>query len=118
MNKELVEGLLAGAKNLTEVTTGLASDLIAETINLYIFLGILSVIKFASVFIIYFILKKYVKMLPDEYATFKKSASAFLIVSSLIFFVYKSFPHLEDIAKATVAPKIFLIQKGSELLKR
>lgn len=118
ITKETIDAILAGAKSFTEVTSGLASDLIAEALNLYIFLGILSVLKFMSVFIIYFILRKYVNALPEEYATFKKSANALLITSSLIFFVVKSFPHLEDIAKATVAPKIFLIQKGSELLKR
>jgi hypothetical protein len=118
LNEETVNSLLAGAKNLSEVTAGVATDLINEALNLYILLGILSVLKFAAIFVIWAILHKYFSTLPEEYAVFKKSAKAMILSLSLVFFVVKSFPHLEDIAKAMVAPKIFLIQKGAEVLKR
>ncbi len=118
LNEETVNALLAGAENMTKVTAGLATELVNEAINLYIFLGLLAVIRFASIFVVWAIIRKYLSTMPDEYADFKKAGQAFILCSSLIFFVYKSYPHMEDMAKAMVAPKIFLIQKGAEVLKR
>lgn len=118
ITKEQVQPFIDGAKSVVDVTAGMTTELIAEAINLFILEGVLSVLKFAAVFIIYAIIRKYLTALPAEMEQAKRAGLTITLCGSIIFFTVKSYPHLVDISKAMVAPKIFLIEKGAQLIRR
>lgn len=122
ITKETVEAAIAGTKSIASVIAGAGTDLMNEALNLFILQAVLGVLKFAAVFVVFFVVKKYIDTMiasssveqdTKMYKAFKTSA----LVASIIFFTAKSFPHIEEIGKALVSPKIFLMEKANELRK-
>lgn len=122
ITKEVLQGLLQGGENVAKVAVGTAKDLTNEAINLFIIDSLLSILKFSVVFIIFYIVKRYCEaMSTDATPQSKNVIKAFkttALVLSLIFFTTQSFPHLQVITKALVAPKIFLIEKTADFVKK
>lgn len=115
---ETVESIINGSKNISNVATGVATELTNEAINLFIIESVLSVLKFSVVFVIFFIVKKYCDAMTSEgnakiFKAFKTTA----LILSLIFFTTQSFPHITQVCKALVAPKIFLMEKTVGMVK-
>jgi hypothetical protein len=111
---------MAGSKSIAEVLSGVSSELAAEAINLYLLTAALSILKYSGIFLLYFILKKYLGYLKEASLISEsifKGLNLFIIMSSMIYFFNSSYPHLETIIKIQVAPKIFLLQKGTEIVR-
>lgn len=119
VNEETIKALAEGSQSLVKVAAGVSTELVNEAINLYIIESVLSILKFAVVFVIFYIVKRYLESMMDDKSNLKlfKSFKTTAIILSLIFFTTQSFPHLINLSKALVAPKIFLLEKGSELLR-
>ncbi len=118
INPETVQNLIKGGENVAKVMVGTANELTTEAINLFIVDSVLSILKFSVVFVIFFIVKKYCDTITDDnnkklFKAFKTTA----LVLSLIFFTTQSFPHIQTIVKALVAPKIFLLEKAKDVVK-
>lgn len=116
------EKLLEGMKGMMELAGKGATDLMDEALNLFIVLSILDILKFASVFVVFFIVKKYldtVKSASDSEKTKRLAHSAQVagLILSIIFFVSHSYSGAVSITKALVAPKIFLMEKGYHMVK-
>jgi hypothetical protein len=116
INDETLKELIKGGESIAKVAAGSATQLTNEAINLFIVESLLSILKFAVVFVIFFIVKKYCDTMADDsnkklFKSFKTTA----LVLSLIFFTTQSFPHIMQISKALVAPKIFLMEKALSL---
>lgn len=123
ITKETMETMIEGVKSITGVAAGVGAELINETINLFILESVLGILKFASVFVVFFIVNKYINAMVDNESKAKdksiaKSFKTSALILSIIFFTTKSFPHIENIGKALVSPTIFLAQKTLELKKR
>ena len=120
ISEETVKQFAAGAESLAKVTAGVSTELMNEAINLFLVESALNILKFASVFVVFYIVKRYFDVMMEanksKEALFKGLKTTALVVS-IIFFSTQSFPHLVEMSKALVAPKIFLIEKGSELIK-
>lgn len=118
VTKESMESLVSGTESLVKVVGGVASELTNEAINLFIIQGVLSVLQYAVVFVVFLIVKKYCDSMmtnaEESHIKLFKALKTTALVLSLVFFSSKSFPHLTEIAKALVAPKIFLLEKANE----
>lgn len=114
-----LDKLKAGAENIGQVAVGAAEKLSAEAINLFIVQSALNVLKFLSVFIIFYMVKKYLDFLQSAGWNEKKVRALNLsaLIIAITFFVTQSFPHLMEISKALIAPNIFLLEKGKEFYK-
>jgi hypothetical protein len=122
ITKETVDAAINGGKSIAGILSGVGTELINETINLFILEASLGILKFASVFIVFFIVKKYIGTMIESMTDSKdiQRANAFktsALILSIVFFTAKSFPHIESIGKALVAPKVFLLEKANELRK-
>jgi len=119
INEETLQTLLTGAEGVAKVVSGTTAVLINEAINWYILSGLLAILKFASVFVIFYIVKRYIDLVEDTLGTATtKAFKTTLLIISLAFFTIKSYPHIESITKAMVAPKLFILEKGQELLQK
>lgn len=121
ISEETMKHFTEGAKSVASVTAGLSSELINEAINLFIIESLLHVLKFAAVFVVFMIIKKYIDTMMSMEGMKIGVLKAFktcALVASIVFFTAQSFPHIINVAKAMVAPKIFLLEKGAELIKR
>lgn len=119
MTEEVVKGVVNGVKETVPLLTELATDLTTEAINLFIFIGVLGILKAASVFVIYFIIRKYITSVQDvnaENQTLINALKTLLSVISIVIFVCFSYPHLVNIGKALIAPKLFIAEKSAEIL--
>lgn len=121
VTKETLELVKDGAKGAVELVTQGTTVLVNETINLYLFYGVLGLLKAGVVFVVYFIVKKFIDAMletanPQE-ANKLKALKSTAIVISLIFFTAKSMPYIHDMGKALVAPNLFLAEKAAEILK-
>lgn len=120
ITKETVDSAIAGAKSITSVVTGAATELTNEAINLFIMESALAVLKFSAVFVVFFIVKKYFDTMTEADKTKEgmfKALKTSSLVAAIIFFTASSFPHITQIGKAMVAPKIFLLEKAAALRK-
>ena len=122
IKKETIDAAIEGGKSIAGLMSGIGTDLVNETINLFILEASLGILKFASVFVVFFIVKKYIDTMIASTVEEKdkKVANAFktsALVLSIVFFTAKSFPHIESIGKALVAPKVFLLEKANQLRK-
>lgn len=93
-----------------------------EALNLFIVLSILDILKFASVFVIFYIVKKYLDAVSQSTESVKTkrlvhSAKVAGLVLSIIFFISHSYEGAVSITKALVAPKLFLLEKGYGIVK-
>lgn len=118
ITKEVTDKLIDGSKSVADVIIGATKELSNEAVNLFIVQSFLAILKYAVVFVVFFVVKKYLDTIMDETNDkIIKSFKTMAICISLTFFAYKSFPHLQDIAKAFVAPNIFLAEKAIDLKK-
>jgi uncharacterized membrane protein len=123
ITKETLDTAIKGGESIAKVLSGTATELMNEAIALFIMESILSVLKFAAVFVVFFIVKKYCDTMAEASKAQKDGGRMFhafktaALVCSIIFFTASSFPHITQIGKALVAPKIFLIEKANELRK-
>lgn len=121
ITKETLDTVIKGGESIAKVLSGTATDLMNEAIALFLVDSVLSIVKFAAVFVVFFIVKKYCDVAAEasgerskqKFNAFKTSA----LVASIIFFTASSFPHIRQIGKAMVAPKMFLLEKANELRK-
>lgn len=116
---EQIQMLEKGAKSIVDTATTGVNHLTAEAINLFIVQSSLNVLKFASVFIVFYMVKRYLSFLHSAGLSEKtyKAVSLATMILSLTFFTTQSFPHLMNITEAIVAPNIFLLKKGAEFYK-
>lgn len=122
VDEQTLKHFAEGAESVVRVTAGVSTELVNEAINLFIIESALNILKFAAVFVVFFIVKKYLDTMmaasEDKNKGLFKSFKTTALVLTIIFFTTQSFPHITEMCKAIVAPKIFLLQKGSELLKK
>lgn len=118
---ETMDKLIKSAESVVKVSSGSATELMAEAINLFIIDSVLSVLKVAVVFILFYIVKRYCQaLLVGAKEADKKVFKAFetaTLICSLVYFTGASFPHLQNITKALVAPKLFLLERATTLMK-
>lgn len=117
MNELLTNLILNATSQYTAATKGLALEIINEAMNLYLVLSVLSAMKYLVIFVLYFIIRKYLNSLPSTYEQVKKVSHTSILVVSLFTFVWFTYPHFETISRVLVAPKLFLLTKGVELFK-
>lgn len=120
ITEETVKVFMAGAESVAKVTAGVSTELMNEAVNLFVVESVLHILKFASVFVVFFIVKKYLDVMMEtnkEKEGLFKALKTSALVLSIIFFTTQSFPHLIEMSKALVAPKIFLLEKGAQLVK-
>ena len=120
ITKETVETALKGGESIAKVMAGTATELMNEAVNLFIMESALSILKFAAVFVVFVIVKKYFDTIAEgapEKAAIMKACKVSTLIASIIFFTAMSFPHITQIGKAMVAPKLFLVEKARELGK-
>lgn len=118
ITKETVDSAIVGAKSLASVMSGIGTELANEAINLFIMESVLAILKFSAVFVVFFIVKKYFDTMVESDKTKEgmfKALKTSSLVAAIIFFTAQSFPHIAQIGKAMVAPKIFLVEKANEL---
>ena len=121
VSEQMLVDAIKGAEGVAKVTAGVATELVNEAINLFIIESVLGILKFAAVFIVFFIVKKYIDTMLELYKEKEgmfKALKTSALIASIIFFTSSSFPHIVNIAKAIVAPKIFLIEKGAEIMEK
>lgn len=126
MSKELItqealDTALKGGESIAKVVAGTATELMNEAINLFILESVLGVLKFAAVFVVFYIVKKYCDTMAQAAETTNQSKfkafNAASLVAAIIFFTAGSFPHIQQVGKALIAPKIFLLEKANSLRK-
>lgn len=120
VSEEVVKAFAAGAESVAKVTAGMTTELVNEAINLFIVESMLHVLKFSAVFVVFYIIKRYIDTMMGMEGANTKMFKAFktcALVGSIIFFTSQSFPHIISASKALVAPKMFLLEKGSDLIK-
>lgn len=120
VSKENIEALATGVKSVASVAAGTASKLTAEALNLFIIDSTLQVMKFAAVFIIFYMVKRFIDFLSATgfSETKARALKLSLLILSITFFTTQSIPHLTEIAKACVSPNIFLAEKGTAYIER
>jgi len=92
---ELIDSIVAGSKSVAEVLSGVSSELVAEALNLYLLTSVLNILKFSGIFLLFFILKKYLGYLKESNLiteAINKGLSLFIIVSSMMYFFTSSYP--------------------------
>lgn len=122
ITKETVVAAVEGTKSIANVMSGVGTELMNEALNLFIMESVLGILKFGAVFVVFFIVKKYLDLMIESSQDDKskdrvKAFKTLALVASIIFFTAKSFPHIEQIGKALVSPKIFLLEKANQLRK-
>jgi hypothetical protein len=121
LTTEVVQEFVKGAKSLTDVTAGLSTELMNEAINLFIVESALNILKFSAVFVVFYIVKRYIDVMMNsnkEKEGMFKALKTCALIGSIIFFTAQSFPHIQEMTKALVAPKIFLLEKGASLIRQ
>lgn len=119
VSEETLKQVLVGGESVAKVAAGITTELVNEALNFYILEGVLSILKFAAVFVIFYIVKRYADSIADDKnVKFVKMFKTTAMVVSLTFFTYKSYPHLVSISKAMVAPKLFLLEKSKEFVSK
>lgn len=120
ITKETVDATVAGVKGMSELGKQGVTTLTDETIKLYIFYGVVGILKAAVAFIVFGIVWKYLDVLTksenlkDGVAKAMKTSA---LIISIVYFTAVSVPHVLDLGKAVVAPNLFLAEKGLELVK-
>lgn len=115
------ESILEGIKGVMELAGKGTTHLMDEALNLFIVLSILDILKFGVVFVIFFVVKKFLSTIGEasDNAKTKRlvtSAQVAGFVLSLVFFVAHSYAGVVNIAKIMVAPNIFLMEKGYKVV--
>lgn len=116
------EELFAGIKGVMELAGKGTTQLMDEALNLFIVLSILDILKFGVVFVVFFVVKKYLSIISDANEDPKtkrltRSAQTASFILALVFFVAHSYGAVVNVAKIMVAPNIFLIEKGYKVVQ-
>lgn len=119
---EMVNETKEGLKGILELAEKGGTVLIDEAVKLYIFYGVIGVLKAATVFVLLFIVNKFVSTMiqstnDKKETTVLKAGKTLALIISIVYFASMSLPHLSDIGKVLVAPNLFLAEKGFELVK-
>ena len=67
VSEQMLVDAIKGAEGVAKVTAGVATELVNEAINLFIIESVLGILKFAAVFIVFFIVKKYIDTMLELY---------------------------------------------------
>lgn len=121
ITEETINKVIAGSKGMAELAKQGTTTLTNETINLYIFYGIVGVLKAAVAFLIFAIVWKYLTVLSKAEVLnvhITKALKTCSLIITVVYFAAVSTPHILDIGKAVVAPNLFLLEKGADLLKK
>lgn len=113
--------LLEGSSQLLQLAAKGGGVLMDEAIKLLIFMCVLNVLKTASVFIVLYIINRYLTFLDASNKSLKpyvKLAKTVSLIVSIMYFVVHSFPSLVELGKVTVAPNLYLVEKGITLIKK
>lgn len=118
MSQQLLEGIKGAIELAGKGTTALMD----EALNLFIVLSILDILKFGAVFVVFFVVRKYLSTVAEATKDAKakrlaKAAQVAGLVLSIVFFVAHSYGAVVNIAKIMVAPNIFLLEKGYKVAK-
>lgn len=115
---EQVQTIINGTKSVAEVLANVSSELVAESLNLFLVSSLLSILKFSGVFLLYLILRKYLGYLKESNNTTEpiyKGINLFILITSMLYFFSSSYSHIETIVKIQVAPKLFLLEKVNDI---
>lgn len=120
IDKETVQTLVDASKGLGELVKEGTTTLVDETIKLYIFYGVMGILKACVVFVVFGVVLKFLNTLEkaDTPTILTKSLKTTALVISMVYFTIMSMPHILDIGKAVVAPNLFIAEKGLELVKK
>lgn len=123
MEEFMTEEVLKGIQGALELATKGGTNLMDEAIRLFIMLSILDILKFASVFVIFYIVKRFIDGMLAAEETEKakkiwKATKTSLLVASITFFTVHSYVGLVNLTKLLVAPKIFLLEKGYQVYQQ
>lgn len=119
IDKETLDVAMTGLKGMGELAKEGATTLVDEVVKLYIFYGVMGILKAAVVFIVFGIVLKFINAVdPDKTNKILGATRSAALVLSIIYFTVNSMPHLLDMGKAMVAPNLFLAEKGIELVKK
>lgn len=115
----LVKSLGVGAKQVVDSSISGVNKLTSEAINLFIFQGLIHILYWCTIFVLFYIVKKYVDFLQLGGMAEKKARAikTCMLIISLSFFATQTMPHLMSITEAIVAPNIYVLKKGAEFAK-
>lgn len=121
ITEETLNTVVAGTKGMAEILKAGATTLTDETIKLYIFYGIMGVLKALAVFVVFGIVVKFLSTVDkanESPSKMIKGMKTTALILSIVYFTANSMPHLLDIGKAMVAPNLFLMEKSAALLEK
>lgn len=118
----MTQEVLQGAQGLLELAKNGATELVDEAIRLFMVLAVLDILKFASIFVMFYIVKKFLDTISSAADNEKTkrlvySAKTLSLILSIWFFVAHSYGGLVELAKLTVAPNLVLMEKGYNVVK-
>lgn len=119
VSSELLKSLGTGAKQVVDSSISGVNKLTTEAINLFIFKGLINILYFSVIFIVFYIVKRYIDFLHEAGMDIKKSKAlkTSALILTLVFFATQTMPHMMSIAEAIVAPNVFIMKKGAEFYK-
>lgn len=119
VSSELLKSLGTGAKQVLDSSVSGVNKLTTEAVNLFIFKGLISILYYAVIFIVFYIVKRYIDFLQEAGMDEKKSRAlkTSALIITLAFFATQTMPHMMSIAEAVVAPNVFIAKKGAEFYK-
>jgi hypothetical protein len=119
VTSEVVKSLGTGAKQVFETSVTGVNKLTSEAINLFIFQGLIHILYYMVIFIVFYVVKKYIDFLQEAGMEVKKAKAlkTSALIISLSFFATQTMPHMMSITEAMVAPNVFIMKKGAEFAK-
>ncbi len=119
VSSDVVKSIGVGAKQVFDTTVTGVNALTTEAINLFIFQGLIHILYYSVIFVVFYIVKKYVDFLKEAGMEEKKAKAlkTSALIISLAFFSTQTMPHMMAITEALVAPNIFVMKKGAEYVK-
>jgi hypothetical protein len=120
ITKETVDNVIKGSEGLQDLAKTGYTTMVDETIKLYVFYGVVGILKAAVAFIVFGIIWKYLEVLNKAEITpvgLNKALKTSSLIIAIVYFAAVSTPHILDIGKAVVAPNLFLAEKGAALVK-
>jgi len=121
ITEQTLQVLKSGLTGMGELAKAGSTTLVDEVVKLYIFFGIVGILKAAAVFIVMGVVWKFLNVLEKsdsegKNTTMTKSLKTATLIISIVYFTSQSIPHVLSIGKAVVAPNLFLVEKGLELV--
>jgi hypothetical protein len=127
MTKELAEKLISYGEKGVELASGQITELTQEFLNYLIFESVLGIIKGLAFIFIPLLVFKLLQTLKSHYTTEDNKNENMLaligagkglcLVVTLIVILQVSFSDAKRIGKIVIAPKVFILEEGSKLLR-